>query len=193
MTRETGPLNPTFPTPAESPANLVLLKYMARAERLIRKHKLHACQGSEPVLLERLVDPFGICALPLDYGIMGFTYRWRRYGRWFVRIAYDIALDEPERSAERRHVIAHELCHIICGHRGQMWILWDPDTPAGRFHYHFNRYQERECDLLASFLLIPLRCLQEADGEDPEYLAGLLDVPEKLVWLRRELFLKWGR
>jgi hypothetical protein len=166
--------------------------HLGRTLQLIRKFDLHARSGcGEPVVLDALFEPYRVASQPLGNGIKAVTFRWSRMRRRFVRITYDAALTELSRSAERRHAIAHELAHEICRHPGDQWIYWSDDAPAWTFYNLFNAAIERECDLVASLLLIPLPDLVALSREGEWYTARALDVPQRLVQLRQALHSRW--
>lgn len=172
--------------------SVVLEKFLDEADKRIRRHKLHQRVG-EPKPVDSLLEAYRVACEDLEYGIQAITVRWRRYRQQFIHITYHAGLDDPSVSALRRKVLAHELGHVICQHRGDMWILWSEDTPAGAFHHELNRVQERECNSLASYLLISLADLESLRCMEPWYIARRLDVPEDLVALRWEIWHKFSR
>lgn len=131
--------------------------------------------------------------MELEYGIRGFTLKWSEFRRQFVRITYDSRLQAPTESATLRYVLAHEMSHIICQHKGNTWIFWAEESPAWAFYHVFHQGIERQSDSLAAYLLMSIEDMLEMRHQEPWYIARQLDVPEKLVPLRWEIYQKYKR
>lgn len=70
-----------------------------------------------------------------------------------------------------------------------------PDSTDCRrkFERHLRYRLERECDIIAAYLLVPCASLEELGKCDMAYLAVLLDVLEILVELRCEIYARHGK
>ena len=74
--------------------------------------------------------------------------------------------------------------------RGGGWAL------QGTFAKWVEGVQERQCDYVAAYLLMPLEALQEMEGiegMEAGYVARVLEVPEEMVRLRWEIWRKLDR
>jgi Zn-dependent peptidase ImmA (M78 family) len=144
-----------------------------------------------------LLDAARLSQDVLPRGVDSFLMRWRWAGREFVVMMLDERLREIEQSARRRYVVAHELAHLICGHQGSEWVLrrvrgeqWAVQLGFGEW---LDGKQERESDVVAAYLLVPMRALREMEGMESGYMARMLDVPERVVELRWEIWSKRSR
>ena len=72
-------------------------------------------------------------------------------------------------------------------------MKWKMGELPGTFDLWMDRNQERQCEYVAAYLLVPARALREMKGMEASYAARVLDVPEHLVGLRWEIWRKWGR
>lgn len=178
--------------------SVVDMGLLDRLDRLIRRYRLHEGDRRQPVNLERVLEGFvdGYWGLPGE--VQAVTARWKgrrsgTSGRRFTRIAFDWGLKEPEESARKRHAGAHELAHVIGRHRGDLFVMWRPEREPAGFEKHMGRVQERQCEYIAAYLLVPLGSLKEMEHEEGGYVARVLDVPEHLVRLRWEIWQRFGR
>jgi hypothetical protein len=166
-----------------------------RLDRLIRKHRLHA-RPCEPVDLRPLLEEFSAGYRDLPWGIEALMVRWLSGGHDFVRVVYHPALSEPGASARKRYADAHEYAHIICRHRGSMFVVWQSrgSTVAPlAFDRDIERCHEAECDRVSAYLLVPLPALKEMADLDPGEIARTLDIPRHLVDLRWQIYGKYRR
>lgn len=113
--------------------------------------------------------------------------------REFVGITYNTTLRELEASAIRRHARAHEYGHVLCDHKGDLFVRWRAQREPGGFDRWLDRVQERQCEHVAAYLLVPLKALEGMAGLQKSHIARVLDVPEHLVELRWEIWRKWGQ
>lgn len=143
--------------------------------------------------IEAVTEAYSAGYAPLPANIQAVTMRWQSQGARFERILYDASLRKLSLSAQRRHVAAHELAHIICSHTGDLLVMWRHGQAPTRFERHLDDCQERQCDHVAAYLLVPLSALRDLAGEEPGYIARVLDVPVELVGLRWEIYRKYGR
>jgi hypothetical protein len=179
-------------------------KLLDRLDRVIKRHNLHAGRGIvEPVSLDRAMEGFWQEFRALPEGVEAVTVRLRKGGREIVQIAYHERLGRPERSAQLRWAKGHEYGHVVGRHDGDMWVLrrFDlegekEDTGAHRYR-RFKEWlrglQERECEWVAAYLLVPHSALWEMRGMEGWHVARVLDVPEHLVKKRWEIWRQWGR
>lgn len=143
--------------------------------------------------IETLTEAYSAGYALLPTNIQAVTMRWQAQGARFERILYDASLRKLSLSAQRRHVAAHELAHIICSHAGDLLVMWRRGQAPTRFDLHLDDCQERQCDHVAAYLLVPLGALHALAGEEPGYIARVLDVPVELVNLRWEIYRKFRR
>ena len=109
--------------------------------------------------------------------------------QWYgdAGITFNVDLREPSRSHNLRHAQAHEFGHVHRKHRGYFSLLQGGWERKGTFDGWLHNRRERECELIAAYLLVPGRALDEMEDFEPEYIAGVLDVPVHLVELRQEI------
>jgi putative CRISPR-associated protein (TIGR02620 family) len=119
--------------------------------------------------------------------------RWKKYGKRFTQITFNDVLREPAYSARLRQAGAHEFGHVVCSHRGDLFVMWRAGTDIDRFARHLDECQERQCDYVAAYLLVPLQTLRDLKNMEASYIARQLDVPEHLVKLRFEIWKKHHR
>lgn len=173
-----------------SAVNLGLLN---RLDREIAKKKLHQGDTLDPIYVFPLIQD-----LDWWYGLQAdkaraVTQRWKQGRERFTDIGFDLALKEPELSAEHRRAIVHEWAHVFCKHRGDFFILWeDGEGPEG-FDRFVDDIQERQCDYVSAYILIKRSALIELKDRPGEEIARILDVPEHLVELRWYIWRKHGR
>jgi hypothetical protein len=166
-----------------------------RLEELIQKHRLHV-PDLEPVNLSAAMEPFDQGYTTLPHAILALTVKWRspQLRRQLVRVNYARALGEPEESARRRHAQAHEFAHIFLRHRGEQFVMWDGRASGcDELGKYVRSRQEKECEQVAAYLLVPLLALQIWHGESSQYIADRLDVPVHLVEARWAIWRKFGR
>jgi len=170
-----------------------------RCDRLIRRYRLHGNKMVGPVGVQGLLEAYGGAYRygELPEGVQGFLMRWDNKGTKFVLMLLDERLQEIEEAAQRRYVIAHEMAHKLLGHAGVDLELmrtrgggWALQTAFGEW---VEGVQERECDYVAAYLLVPLRALREMEGMEDWYVASALDVPVEMVRLRWEIWTRWDR
>jgi hypothetical protein len=164
-----------------------------RLDNLIEKYRLHGGGILHPVNMEHVLEAFTVEYRQMPPAVHAMTVRWVNYEREFVGITYNVGLKEPEQSALKRHVSAHEYGHVACSHRGDLFVMWRSQKEPGRFDHWLDRVQERQCELVAAYLLVPLKALKEMEGMERGYVARVLDVPEHLVEMRWDIWKKWGR
>jgi Zn-dependent peptidase ImmA (M78 family) len=100
------------------------------------------------------------------------------HGLWLAGDNADFVFYQQHTSpAHQDHIILHELCHLLCDHRAELWqelprqrLMPDlqPETVQrvlSRASYSDD--QEREAELLASLILERSRGLQVAPVEPP--------------------------
>ncbi|WJY35904.1 ImmA/IrrE family metallo-endopeptidase [Streptomyces sp. P9-2B-2] len=138
------------------------------------KHLRHACQDfiddlglppefTIPMVAERLGERRGrpIVLAPLELGAGSL------YGLWLATATADvIAYESRTTRLHRHHIIAHELAHIVYGHRGShldgdssdLYRLFpdlDPALVRGTLaRSTYADHQEREAETMASLLLM---------------------------------------
>ena len=170
-----------------------------RCDRLIKRYRLHGGKMVGPVSVDRLLEAYGGAYGygEMPDGVEGFLMRWDGKGGQFVVMMLHDRLHEIEESAQRRYVIAHEMAHKIMGHIGVDLELrktkgggWALQTAFGDW---IEGRQERECDYVAAYLLVPLGAIKEMAGMEAGYVARMLDVPEELVGMRWEIRKERGR
>ena len=135
-------------------------------EFLVNRHRLHT---RLPVELGPLLDRFEIRKHNFTPMTMGFA---------FVRPkSMHIGINKNLKIDEQRMAIAHEAAHIIANQEGQLFVCRTSDWSRDR--------DEREAQLIAACLLIPLRVVAENyyPGAAPQ-LARALKVPADLIELR---------
>lgn len=162
-------------------------------DRLIIKYELPSGDPPEPVNLDGMLEAFFVGYDSMPREIEAVTARWKGPGRHFINMMYDLSLKEPSQSAQKRYAGAHEFGHILCRHKGDMFVLRRPGSRPGAFDRFLDKKQERESDYVAAYLLVPMKALEELAGQEPWYIARVLDVPEKLVGLRQEIWEKWKK
>jgi hypothetical protein len=163
-----------------------------RADRIIRKFDLHSGPDIE---LRAVIEHFAsvYTYVPMPALVVAITARWKGERRHYIRMRFNDELREPTESARDRHAQAHELAHVILRHRGDFWVMWEAGGPCPGFWADLESLQERQCEYLAAYLLIPLRDLVALKNETQWYIARTLDVPEHLVELRWVIFRKFGK
>jgi hypothetical protein len=174
----------------------VAVGVLDRLDRLIDRYALHKRGGSEPVSLVPLMEAFSAGYRSLPDEVEAVVVRWRYEGQKFVRVAYHHELREHTETARKRHAEAHEYAHIVCRHRGDMFVMWkagEDEEEVDPFERHISRCQEGECDLVAAYLLVPLVAIWEHQGMEAGYIARVLDVPANLVELRYAIWRRHGR
>lgn len=165
----------------------VNLRMLTGADRLIRSADLHA--GEPPVAVAPLLDSYCVRWALTPPSVEAVTVRDREY----VGMRFNTDLQEPQASARRRHAQAHELSHVLLKHRGDLWIMWRRDSEPDPFVEDLDGIQERQCELLSAYLLIPLQSLYNLRHESREFVAAALDVPPPLVELRWAIWRKFGK
>jgi hypothetical protein len=164
-----------------------------RLDKLIEKYRLHSGGILQPVSMDRVLEAFTVEYRQMPPAVYAMTVRWVNYQREFVGITYNSKLKEPEASALKRHVSAHEYGHVVCSHKGDLFVMWRSEREPGGFDHWLDRVQERQCEHVAAYLLVPLKALEELAGMEKSHIARVLDVPEHLVELRWGIWRKWGR
>jgi len=168
------------------------VELLNRLDRLIARHNLHG-GAVTPVDLGRVVEAFTVGYRPFPPAVAALTMQWKSGDLEFARIAYNTSLREPSQAARKRHADAHEYAHIVCKHRGDLFVMWRAGDTPGAFAEYVDRCQEQQCERVAAYLLVPVSALRELAGMDTEYIAQVLEVPEHLVKLRWQIWRKFGR
>ena len=135
-------------------------------EFLIHKHRLHT---RFPVDISPLLDRFDIRKHNFTPMTMGFA---------LVRpTKMYIGLNKNLDAAWQRMALAHEVAHIIANQSHQLYVCKSSDWSKVR--------DEREAQLVAACLLVPLKVVEEnyRVGVAPQ-LGQALRVPPQLVDLR---------
>jgi hypothetical protein len=146
-----------------------------------------------PICLERLPE--------LEEALLGYTYLPECVLAISVCLAgqagvwYNADLREPERSRDRRHATGHEFGHIHRKHTGyfRSYDISDqgPDRWSDLDLILYERV-ERECNIISAYMLVRRRALEALPDMQPYHVAGVLDVPEPLVWLRLQILEEYG-
>jgi uncharacterized protein DUF955 len=175
--------------------HVVDVKLLNRLDRLIARHKLHAGDPCQPVYVETLLDrePVTTYFGALSRKVQAYTTRWQRGVEKFTDITLSIKLREPSKTAIRRHAFAHEYAHVICKHQGDYFIMWEAQRGVDAMECLLHDTQEKQCEYVAAYLLVPRLSLFQLANEDAWYIARVLDVPLHLVELRWEVYRKFGR
>jgi Zn-dependent peptidase ImmA (M78 family) len=163
-------------------------------DELICHYGLHVGAVDLPVSVASLLEAVssGYCAFPEK--LQAVTMRWNAEddGALLTDIAYNVNLREFEASAQRRYVEAHEFAHLFCKHRGNFFVLWRR-REIEPFAAFLDDQQERQCDSVASYILVRLAALREFRSMSSHEIALMLDVPVELVELRWSIWRKYGR
>ena len=171
----------------------VVRRMLDELDVLIKDRSLHSGDARSPVSVASLVEDAELFYWWLPSPVLGLAL----HVGGEASITFNCELNEPEHSADKRYATAHEAGHILLDHQG-WFTVWrartqdEVDKGHGLECLTRNR-QERECDLAAAYLLIRRSTLEELRDEEPAYIAAVLDVPEYLVWLRLEIYQRYGR
>lgn len=135
-------------------------------EFLIHRHHLHS---RVPVDLSPILERFEICRHNFTPMTMGFTLVRPK----LIHIGISKNLDAPW----QRMALAHEAGHIIANQPHQLFVCKTGDWSRDK--------DEREAQLIAACLLVPVRIIEESYqvGAAPQ-LGKILKVPPSLVDLR---------
>jgi hypothetical protein len=167
-----------------------------RLDRLIRRHKLHS-DSTDPVNLTPLLESFTQFYASLPHAVQAYTLRWRspRVRRQLVSITYADILVEPSESARLRHAQAHEFAHIFLRHEGNEFVMWaqSPDFSCEALAEWQRGLQEKDCEAISAYLLVPIGALRYWHGSPSQFIADKLDVPAHLVEARWAIWRKYGR
>lgn len=169
------------------------LKLLNQLDVVIAEHELHASDPLTPVSLARALEAYTTGFRHLPPKVQALTLRWECGGEEIVDISYDVALREPAASASKRHADGHEFAHVACDHVGSDFVMYRRGRGRSSFERHIEKCEERQCDYVAAYLLVPLGALRILRDHGEEYIAALLDVPPKLVKLRHEIWQKFAR
>lgn len=174
--------------------SVVNLQQIISLDRVISRQQLHLGDPRDPVIPSVLLKDvswyYGLTARHM----LAVTQRWKAVGRRFIDVALNVALDEPEWTAERRHAVVHEWAHIFCKHRGDMFILWQKEgSIVDDFDWFINNAQERQCEYVSAYILVRDAALKAMHGETNAYIAQQIDVPVHLVELRWWIRGRFGR
>lgn len=160
---------------------------------MIAKYKLHLGDCWEPIYILALFEVFAFGYQQLGRRLEAQTLRWRDHHRHYIGFLVHSELKRVSKSARRRYVLAHELAHALCKHEGAYFYLWKADGKHTSGCQHDDSPEERQCDLVAAYLLIRLDALLQLAEEGDEFTARVLDIPEFLVPLRWEIYKQLGR
>jgi hypothetical protein len=149
---------------------------------------------TEPVDPRPLLRDIPVLAQLLQPPVVAYTVAWQPITRRrrLVAVGYTRELHEPTESARLRHALAHEFGHVFERHDGDIFYLYRDgyDYRCWGLDECVMSFQDRQCEAIAAFVLIPAEALKEYGPEGSEYLARMMDVPPHLVELRWQI---WGR
>lgn len=160
-----------------------------RLDKLIDWIGLH--RGEPPVQLCSLLENFAVGYSALPERVEAITVR--RAEQRYIGMRFNHELADWGATARKRHAEAHELAHVLLRHRGDFWIMYRAGGRPGPFDAFLDNIQERQCDLVAAYLLVPLAVLFECRGLSATEIAVRCDVPVLLVELRWIIWRKFGR
>ena len=163
-----------------------------RLDALAHSYELHCGPVDEPVNIWPALEKFTTAYLALPDPVRAMTLRWQRAGHRYVDITYNTGLREPERSAEKRYAAAHEFAHIFCRHRGDLFIMGRRHESSS-FERFVDDIQERQCEYVAAYLLVPMAALYAMRGQSTADIAVVLDVPVHLVEVRWAIWRRLSR
>jgi hypothetical protein len=155
----------------------------------IDAYDLHAGDPTAPVRVDALLEPAIVNRLFLPDPCSAISVLLGGD----ASITFNRHLLDPSRSADERHAKAHEFGHIVRRHRGYQ-VMWRASWTRGDpFERYLHSREERECEVIASYLLVSFAALHTLRDQDIGYIASMLDVPEQLVQLRLEIKGKYRR
>lgn len=167
----------------------MLWSLLTKLDLLIAERELHCGEELSPVCVEPLLEEAIIYYQWLPAPVLGISVQWDGD----AGVTFNRELLEPERSDDRRHAYAHEFGHIFLKHRGY-FIVWRAEEGEMLTLDRFVRNkQERECNVVAAYLLVRRAALKALQDMDASYVAATLDVPESLVQMRWDIWQRSGR
>jgi hypothetical protein len=133
--------------------------------------RLRSLSISVPFDLEQFVAEVAK-SRPRPISLVPMSLRGQPYGLWLTDGERDSIWFERETTpTHQRHIILHELCHLLCEHQPRDSVMLDgpfPDLDTARLRVvlqrsGYTREEEREAEMMAS--MIVERASADRNGE----------------------------
>ncbi len=164
-----------------------------RLDGIIERYRLHEGPLLEPVNLEPALEELHQEYVEMPNGVEGAATQWDSRGEQLIGLLYDQSLLKRVKTAQRRFIKAHEFGHVVGDHQQNYITLRTRGKTPGPYDKWREKENNRECDFIAAYLLVKRGVLKEMRGLERGYIAALIDVPEKLVEMRWDIWKKLDR
>ncbi len=125
-------------------------------DQLIATHHLH--DGRWPVSVAPLLENYSISYQAMPDCMEAIAVRQRRLG--YIGMLSHSELKEVRKGSWKRHAQAHEIDHILLKGR-PLWVIDEGFRHPGAFEAVMDGIQERQCDMVAAYLLVPRKAPRE--------------------------------
>jgi len=134
------------------------------ADRYMRRRceeRLRRLAPERPLQLDRFIAAV-VAGRPRPLSFMPVPLHGQPYGMWLTDGTEECIWYERDTTpAHQRHIILHELCHLLCGHQPIDATAFDGPLPnldrerlrAVMLRSGYTLEQEREAELLASLII----------------------------------------